>query len=461
MNYTLILILFCIITCVLGLLSRSKNKTSLEFNFASGKLNWIKTAFSSAATWIWAPALFVSSERAYADGLIGFGWFFVPNVLSLILFGYVAKRAIEKRNNDEYSVAELIAGVYKSKRLEFLHTFELLILLFCSTGVQLLAGGLALVFLTGLNFLTATIIMASTVLIYSLVNGIRASVNSDVVKMILMLLTVIIAPIILLQTGGLNFGGIKSMPIGFFSSYNWEIFLLFGLTTTIGLLSGPLADQTFWQRAFGLGKKNIVKSFTLSAFIFAIVPVAIGLIGFTAASSGFIPTDVSMVGLEYIKNIAPTFLVVLFMLAILSGLMSTIDSNICAMGSISSKWFSKERSLKSSRIGMIIVLVFGLLVANIPGIKIFWLFLFYGVFRSSVFMPTLFTILSKKIPSERSVFWGMLSAFLIGVPIYCYGAIEKVGWAKVWGTLLTILLPLTIILISKYKEKYALRKRVN
>lgn len=459
MNYTLIFILYCVAMLAIGVIGYKKDKKSiLNFNLAEKKLKWLPASFSIAATWIWAPALFVASERAYVDGLIGFAWFLVPNVLSLVLFGYIATKAMRK-SKDEHTVAELIGDIYHSKRLKFLHDFELLVLLFCSTGVQLLAGGLALVLLTGINFIWATIIMALVSLSYSLVRGLKASVNTDFIKMVILLATILVAGYVFLQGGALHFGGIKNMTINPFSDYGWKIFMLFGINTTIGLLAGPVGDQTFWQRAFAMDRRDVMRSFGLSALIFAVVPIATGLIGFVAASAGFIPHNVSMVGLEFVKSVAPSGLVILFMLAILSGLMSTIDSNMCAMGTITSKWFSRERTIMSARLGMILVTIFGLAVANIPNINIFWLFLFYGVFRSSVFIPTLFTMVAKRLPKESAVFYGMLGAFLIAVPIYAYGAINKIADAKFWGTILTILIPLFVILISNLITLWTTRKR--
>ena len=37
-------------------------------------------AMSIAATWIWSPAIFVSSSIAYFNGLYGFLWFLIPNI---------------------------------------------------------------------------------------------------------------------------------------------------------------------------------------------------------------------------------------------------------------------------------------------------------------------------------------------------------------------------------------------
>lgn len=55
-------------------------------------LNSASYAKSIASTWIWAPALFVSSQIAYQYGLSGFLMFLIPNVLTLLIFGFVCDK---------------------------------------------------------------------------------------------------------------------------------------------------------------------------------------------------------------------------------------------------------------------------------------------------------------------------------------------------------------------------------
>lgn len=60
--------------------------SKLEFLLADRNLGVWPAAFSIAATWIWAPALFLASEKAYTQGLAGVFWFIAPNVACLLLF---------------------------------------------------------------------------------------------------------------------------------------------------------------------------------------------------------------------------------------------------------------------------------------------------------------------------------------------------------------------------------------
>ena len=42
---------------------RKREKTKEEFLVANRSMPWLLTAFSMAATWVWAPSMFVASEK--------------------------------------------------------------------------------------------------------------------------------------------------------------------------------------------------------------------------------------------------------------------------------------------------------------------------------------------------------------------------------------------------------------
>lgn len=442
------LLLYVAVMIGVGVVGYKRNINLVELNVANRKVNWVQTAFSIAATWIWAPALFVASQRAYVDGVLGFFWFFVPNVLSLILFAYVSSRALKKLTFEQ-TLPDLMGSVYQSKRVKNIYNVEVVFLLMMSTGVQLLAGGTVLNQITGLNFGVLTLVLALVALLYSLVSGIKASIRTDAVQMVIIIVALVFALVHFGPTESIQLSGFNEQPIGFFTEYNWQLFLAFGLTTTIGLLAGPIADQTFWQRAFSMECGSVKKSFILGSLIFAIVPLGMAVIGFMASASGFVPNSVSIVGLEYVLEYAPTLVSVLFILAIVSGLSSTLDSNMVAMGSVLSNLNDRTQSVYFSRLGMVLIALFGILIANIPGIDIFWLFLFYGVMRSSVAVPTIVTMVSKKEPSEQSIFYGILGAFLFGVTTYAIGAVGGIRTLALTGTILTIAIPTLTILLQK------------
>lgn len=114
MTGTLVLIAYTMlmITATLWLTHRAKG--SEDFCVSDRKIGLFQSSMSIASTWIWAPALFVSAEKAYIQGWVGLFWFTVPNVLCLIFFaGYAVK--IRKRFPNGLTLSGYMNAVYSPR----------------------------------------------------------------------------------------------------------------------------------------------------------------------------------------------------------------------------------------------------------------------------------------------------------------------------------------------------------
>ena len=87
-----ILAVYAVLMIGVTLMFTRKTTDAEGFHVADLRIGSVIAAMSIAATWIWAPSLFTSSEMAYTRGIPGMFWFTVPNVLCLILFIPFAKR---------------------------------------------------------------------------------------------------------------------------------------------------------------------------------------------------------------------------------------------------------------------------------------------------------------------------------------------------------------------------------
>lgn len=419
--------------------SFTKLESNLQrFTVSDRNIKSSRGALSIAATWIWAPALFVASTQAYLNGIRGFAYFFIPNILSLVLFGVLSMK-IRERFPNGYTLPEYMGKKY-SGRVKGLYEVEMLILAMCSMGVQLYAGGKIVSYLTGLDMFIVTLLLAGVALLYSMKNGIEASIITDAIQMIILVIgCVVIVPYLVAHNGGID--TISNGIHGLGKQRGLELFVGFGLPTTIGLLAGPVGDQSFWQRAFSLKKSEIRKSYFKGAAIFAVVPFFMAIIGFLAAGSNFIPENNGMVNLEYIDSVAPV-MIPLFVLMVICGLSSTIDSNLCSVSSI---FIERTGEMKAGKKAMLAITILGMLIANVPSQSITKLFLFYGILRSSVFIPTLYTICSKREIPEKSVFRGILFSMMFGCTVFYMGVSSGSLPVKLIGTLSTMLIPLFYI----------------
>lgn len=456
MDYTLI-VLLAYAAVMLGVtVFMTKKENNIE-RFCVGDRNtgWMVSALSIAATWIWAPALFTSTENAYTKGFAGLFWFLVPNVLCLMLFIPFAKR-IREEIPEGITLSGYMYGKYHSKAVKNIYLFQLGTLSALSTGVQLLAGSKILSLLTGIPFAAMAVIMAVIAFSYSQFSGIKASILTDAVQMVFMLA----ASIGFVAFGVKNGGGMETLVTGLggaagdagslFSKRGWEIFLGFGLPTTIGLISGPFGDQCFWQRAFCVRKDRIGRAFLVGALLFGIVPLSMGVLGFIGSGMGYVAADTGIINFELISTLFPAWAVIPFLFMVVSGLLSTVDSNLCAVSSLTTDIF-KKKTLGKTKFAMILLLAVGIAVANIPGLTVTHLFLMYGTLRAATLLPTVFTLKGIKL-TPLGVVAGIISALVIGLPVFGYGNMQGIAVYKTAGSLLTVILSGAVALAVSRKR---------
>ncbi len=453
-GYLLLFAYAALVSAVVWFFTRFGEATKSEFLVAERGIGTVPASFSIAAAWIWAPALFVSSEKAYAQGWVGLFWFLVPNVLCLVLFSFFAKKI-----RNAFPEGFTLSGYMKerhSKRVQNLYLVALAGLATCSFAVQLLAGGKIISTISGIPFQTVTVILAVIPIGYTLYSGIRGSIVSDFLLLAVMLLTVaFIVPWTVSAGGGWEvvakgFTGKTGTYSDLFSGDGLTVFLTFGIPATIGLMSGPFGDQSFWQRAFAIRKEGVQRSFVYGALLFALVPLSLSVLGFLAAGMGFVAKNQSQVNLEVVLALLPAWTVVPFTFMLLSGLVSTLDSNLASISSMSGHdvyerrngstgtWKNNAKVMKYSRTAMVVLSVAAIGIANIPGLTVLYLFLFYGTLRASTLLPTVVTLLRPKV-SESGVFYGILGSILIGLPIFAYGNLNKITGLIIFGSLFSVL----------------------
>lgn len=438
-----VLLTYAIVMLIAAIVLTQREKSVERFCVGDRNLRWQISALSISATWIWAPALFTSTENAYTKGFAGLFWFLVPNILCLVLFIPFAKK-IREEMPDGITLSGYMYEKYSSKSVRNIYLFQLSALSVLSTGVQLLAGSKILGMLTGIPFWAITIIMAVIAYSYSQFSGIKASILTDAIQMVFMLIISICFVVFGIRNGGgignlmTGLGGFDGDGSSLISTRGIEIFFGFGLPTMVGLISGPFGDQCFWQRAFCVKKDKIGRAFFVGAVLFGIVPLSMGILGFIGAGMGYTAADIGVINFELISTLFPAWALVPFLFMIVSGLLSTIDSNLCAVSSLTTDIF-KDKSLGKTKITMILLLVIGIAVANIPGLTVTHLFLMYGTLRAATLLPTIFTLKGARLKAQ-GVVSGIICALVIGLPIFAYGNINGIAIYKTIGSLTTVIL---------------------
>lgn len=418
-------------------------QTKDGFLLANRRVGWILGGFSIASSWIWAPALFVSVQTAYQQGLAGIFWFTVPNVVALLVFAFLAPR-IRSRLPEGYTFTQYIKYRLESDRVHKVFLFPYFFYQLMAVVVQLFAGGSLLALMTGIPLTTVMPILAVIVLIYTLISGFQASVVTDFVQLgLIYIIGIIILPLTWKVAGGAHaisagFHGIQNIG----NIFDPGVAFSFGIVTSIGLIAGSISDQSNWQRAFAVKKEQLVKAFLFGSLLFAIVPIALSTLGFLGANPALriaLPKgiDVSMIGVQTVATMLPLWAVSLFVIMLLAGLSSALDAGLSAFSSlwvtdVVKKTMNDHEAVKIARYSMVGVTILGLLVSlaavYIPHFGLEQLWWVFNTIAACVMVPTVLSLYWDRL-SERGVFWGVLVAFVIGIPLFIYSnIINKPTW---------------------------------
>jgi Na+/proline symporter len=423
-------------------------KSKLQsFILADRKLSWIRGAFSIAASWLWAPALFISVQVSYEMGLAGLFWFTAPNVLALLLFSFLGPK-IRSSFPEGVTLPQFIGIKMKSERLRKLYLFPAFFYQLMAVSVQLFAGGSFISLMTGLSLHLVMPVLLFLALSYTLVSGLKISVFTDLIQMgMILVIGAILFPMLWQASGGMEviragFGGLQDVSV-----FDPGIAFSFGIVTSIGLIAGALSDQQYWQRSFAIESGGVAKAFVLGAFLFALVPLGLSTLGFIAVSKGFtVPegVDTSMIGLQTVMELLPSWAGVLFFVMLLAGLSSTLDSALSAVSSLWATDVQKSESVKGARFAMIGVGLLGWLVAVIvslvPGFGLQHLWWVFNTIAACTALPTLLCLYSRRV-NEKGLFFGILIAFVLGVPLFV--------WANLLGDSIWIVSSaLFVVLVS-------------
>ena len=129
-----VLVVYALLMIFVTLIFTRRATSAESFHVADRRIGAPAAAMSIAATWIWAPSLFTSSEVAYISGIPGFFWFLVPNVLCLIFFIPFAKR-IRRQCPEGITLTGYMTEKYRSGKVKRIYSFQLGALAVLSTAV--------------------------------------------------------------------------------------------------------------------------------------------------------------------------------------------------------------------------------------------------------------------------------------------------------------------------------------
>jgi urea-proton symporter len=439
MIYLIAYSLVCIL--IVFLAEAGRRQTPERFLVAERKIGGVFGAFAVAASWIWAPALFVSTQVGYKWGYSGLFWFVVPNVLALILFAPVANH-VRRRLPNGFSYIQFISekdGFFRQTQL----TVHMLVQVLCC-AIQLTAGAELLTFISGAPYLGIIAVMALAPLCYCLISGLVSSILTDCIQYV-----VIVASISIIYANfplACNLPSVLSTQT--FHPFGSEVLWQFGLASALTLIFGIFSNHQQWQRAFAADYSQVRRTFCLAGFLHGFVTFALGTLGVLLAQSGYVTQHLQIVGAEYIAgHMAPVFSTVFLVMA-LSGLCATMSSSLCAFGSlVATELTPHQDPIQVSRQAMVALSLVAFLVAVLR-VPVIVLWMFCGLFRLGTAAPTIVSVFVEGFSGKRGTI-AILLSILAGAPLFVYGVMIDNNVVRTIGMALCLIISASVCLMPR------------
>ncbi len=227
------------------------------FLAANRNVGVLRGALSIAVSWVWAPAIFISSMQAYTKGLPGIFWFTAPNVICFFVFTPLAIR-LRKLAPFGYTLPEFVYRRFKGDKGA--HIAYLIVFFgyqFGAIVINTLAGGKLLNIISGINIHFAIVAMAVIALSYTLLSGLRASILTDAIQMVMLLgIAFILVPCCIVKAGGFSaitngLGGVDGSHRSILDP--WLAFTM-GIPMTLGLTFRANWGSNFLSTIHGFEK---------------------------------------------------------------------------------------------------------------------------------------------------------------------------------------------------------------
>ncbi|MCI5064787.1 hypothetical protein MRY87_03575 [bacterium] len=409
------------------------------FLVADRQVGILQGSLSIAVSWVWAPAIFVASLQAYTNGIAGAFWFIVPNIVCFFLFAVLAVR-LRRQLPEGYTLPQYIGEKFQGNSASHI-VLVIGTLTYLGTAIiaNANAGGMLLHAVSGIDTKTAILGTGCIALSYSLLSGLKASIFTDILQMVMVLgLAGVLIPIAFTQAGGFStyLAGLGGVDGTHSTLFDIGIALSFGIPATITLMTGPISDQMFIQRAFAVRQRDIVKTFVFGGLLFGLVPLMLSTLGFLGAAleaQGAISVEnPEMVAPVVIHHLLPRPALYAFVLMAFAGLCSTLDSALCAVSSIGgvdlyrryrNPSASEQQLLAASRYSMLVIGGISIGIALLEP-KILWLFMINGAVTATMFFPIVLSLYWKRM-TGAGVALGVSTGLLIGLPCSVYANIQN------------------------------------
>ena len=416
-----LVIVISLIFVSLGLYNSKKYQGLNNYLTANRNIGSFTLSTSLVASALGAWILFGPASAATWGGIGAVMGYALGTAFPMIFLIFLGK----KIRNDFPAGSTLIEFLRKkfSKTLFKLILFMTIFYMFVFLCAEVTAVAILINYISGSElWITAFIILTCT-LTYTLYGGLRASIFTDNIQMVVIIILFLISVFYLTSFTGdaFTFSFIKEknpdlLSVKYIPNYTA------GLTFFIAVAATNLFHQGNWQRVYAAKNNKVLKqSLIVSSIIIIPIVFFMGFSGLVAVSVDpkVIP-DLGFFSLLFIEQ--TKFLSLLIVILGLSLTISTIDTLVNAISSLiivdgkaTFKLNKKTNYLKLSKFCLIILSILAFFIAS-KGFSVLYLFLLADLFCCAFVLTVFYSFYNKSMTEKtayKSIIVGLIGGFLL------------------------------------------------
>jgi len=386
--------------------NRSVGTFSLTTSLVASALGaWILFGPASAATWGGIGAVI-----GYAIG--------TAFPLFILIFLGEKFRKLYPKGKTLIEVVRLRFGTKLFKLILFLTIFYMFIFLIAEvTAVSILVN-----YISGTSLWITSLVVIVSSLVYTLYGGLRASIFTDNIQFIIILILLLISFINLISFNfnEFNFEFIKQNK-PFLLSFVYLPNFTAGLTFFIAVAATNLFHQGNWQRVYAAQNNKVLKKSLILSFLI-IIPIVffMGFSGLVAVSiSSTVIPDLAFFSL-LLKEQTLVLSVIVIVLAI-SLTISSIDTLINAISSLIVVDGNKVLNFKGDYLRLSNYFIIGLCLIAFAiaskGLSILYLFLLADLLCCAAVLTVFYSFYDKKL-NEKNAYISIIIGLFIGLLLF-------------------------------------------
>ncbi|PLT33195.1 hypothetical protein [Bacillus sp. V5-8f] len=416
----LMMIIFGVLMVGISIVMKNRGKNNLDdFLSARESMSLPVTMSSLVVVWVWSSSLMGAAEGAYNFGVAGFYMYGVSVLMSSLLIGWPVFKRVRKIAPSISTLPEFMK-LRLGTRTHLIFAIVGILQSFFWAVLQITAIGLVMNVLFGIPHAAAVILGTLIVTIYVAIGGLRASIGTDVVHfMMLLVLLAIVIPVTLWVAGGPSeiYQGLANSKVET-ATQLWTKESVTGwlLVSILSFINYAIIDQSVWQRVYASKRGTESKLILGTTFLWLPIPAVAGLIGMVGLAKGFDVTP-SEVFPAVVGELLGTWGAYAMAIIMIATILSTTDSCLNALSTLIVRdiylpYIRKNKPMdpgKEIMVARIVVIVGGAGIALFSLAQFSILYLNYAVGALTLAMtwPFVLSVFMKKL-NKTAAFWGLI-----------------------------------------------------